>query len=296
MQHTLANSFKLEGIGLHSGKEVSCLVEPAPIGSGIMFRRCDVESDFARITPYNVSSTQLATTVDCSGFPISTIEHFSGSFCGLGVDNAYISVSGYELPILDGSAKNIIENILRVGLAPQNAPRKLLKVLKPIALEFEGKMVMIEPNEDENDNSLSVTFELNYPTHLIGIQRFTYKHDSDTFASEIGLARTFGFKQEVEMLHQMGLARGGSLDNAIVIDGDKVLNPEGLRIEKEFVRHKILDLFGDLALIGYPLIGKLTAIKSGHQVNNQFARLVLNSSNKYQIIEDSNISASSMAS
>lgn len=282
MQKTLVKAFTIKGIGLHSGKEFTAVVSPAPENTGIQFRRDDVRHcEYTRITPYNVSSTQLATTIDCGGLPISTIEHFAGAFYGLGLDNAFVSVSGTEVPILDGSAKEIMEHIEKAGLKEQKAPRKVLKITRPVSIEYEGKTVEIEPYD-----GFQITFELDYPHPVIGRQVFTYDYNENTFHKEIGIARTFGFKREVEALWSMGLAKGGSLANAVVIDDkDGVLNPEGLRAPNEFVRHKILDMFGDLSLIGYRLQGKIKASKSGHQVNNVFARTLLEATNSYVIEE-----------
>ena len=283
MQKTLKNKFEITGIGLHSGKDVTAVVSPAPIDTGIQFKRCDINHcNFTRITPYNVSSTQLATTIECDNFQISTIEHFSAALYGMGIDNAYISVYGAEIPILDGSAKDIIDNILKVGIIEQNKPRKVLEVVKPVSINLDGKTVEIEPYD-----KFQVTFELDYDHPIIGKQIYTYNHSEEVFAQEIGLARTFGFKREVEALHSMGLAKGGSLDNAIVIgDEEGILNPGGLRVPSEFVRHKILDMFGDLALIGYKIKGKINAVKSGHQVNNVFARALLEATNSYIITDE----------
>lgn len=283
MQKTLKKKFEITGIGLHSGKSFTAVVSPAPIDTGIQFKRSDVNHcSYTRITPYNVSSTQLATTIDCDNFKISTIEHFSAALYGMGIDNAYISVSGSEVPILDGSAKEIIDAILKVGIVEQNKPRKILEVTKPVSINLDGKTVEIEPYDN-----FEITFELDYEHPIIGKQIYTYNHREDNFAEEIGLARTFGFKREVEALHSMGLAKGGSLDNAIVIgDEEGILNPGGLRVSNEFVRHKILDMFGDLALIGYKLKGKINAVKSGHQVNNVFARSLLEATNSYVIVDE----------
>lgn len=292
MQKTLAKPFSIEGVGLHSGKNFKAVVSPAPIDNGIRFKRADVKNcDFIRITPYNVSSTQLATTIDCDGLPISTIEHFSGAFYGMGLDNANVSVFGPEAPILDGSAKDIIENIVKSGIKEQNKVRKILKVTRPVSIGLDGKFVEIEPYD-----GFEITFSLDYPHPVIGKQSFTYNYSADSFHDEIGVARTFGFKREVEALWSMGLAKGGSLDNAIVIGDDEgVLNPEGLRAPNEFVRHKILDMFGDLALIGYRLQGRIKAVKSGHQVNNVFARALLESDNSYEIIEEQDLTVKNRA-
>lgn len=280
MQTTLAKPFKIEGIGLHSGRFFSSYVLPAPADTGIQFRRTDVlRCDFTRITPYNVSSTQLATTIDCGGLPISTIEHLVGSFYGMGVDNAFVEVSGPEVPILDGSAAPIVALILDAGISRLDKPRRILRVTKPVSVEFDEKTVDIVPS-----CGFSINFELNYDHPAVGKQIFNYVFDEKSFISEIAFARTFGFKREVDALWSMGLAKGGSLETAIVID-DRVLNPGGLKAPDEFVRHKILDMLGDLSLIGCRLMGRITAVKSGHKLNNVFARTLLESVGSYEIIE-----------
>lgn len=285
MQTTLVKPFNTQGIGLHSGKIFSLDVLPAPADTGIQFRRTDVQyCDFTRISPYNVSSTQLATTVDCGGLPISTIEHLVGSFYGLGVDNAYVEVSGPEVPILDGSAAPIVDIILKTGIKSLEKRRKILKVTRPVSVGLDGKTVDIIPN-----NGFTINFELDYAHPVVGRQVFRYVFNEESFSSEIACARTFGFRREVDALWSMGLAKGGSLETAVVIDDDGVLNPGGLRVEREFVRHKILDMFGDLSLIGYRLQGEITAVKSGHQVNNIFARALLEASNSYEIVESDSV-------
>ena len=280
MQTTLAKPFKIEGIGLHSGRFFSAYVLPAPADTGIQFRRTDVlRCDFTRITPYNVSSTQLATTIDCGGLPISTIEHLVGSFYGTGVDNAFVEVSGPEVPILDGSAAPIVALILDAGISRLDKPRRILRVIKPVSVGFDEKTVDIVPS-----CGFSINFELDYEHPAVGKQIFNYVFDEKSFISEIAFARTFGFKREVDALWSMGLAKGGSLETAIVID-DRVLNPGGLKAPDEFVRHKILDMLGDLSLIGCRLMGRIMAVKSGHKLNNVFARTLLESVGSYEIIE-----------
>lgn len=285
MQTTLNKPFHIEGIGVHSGKVFAVDVLPAPADTGIQFRRTDVQyCEFTRITPYNVSSTQLATTVDCAGLPISTIEHLVGSFYGLGIDNAFVEVSGPEVPILDGSAAPIVDLIIEAGVKALDKPRKILKVTRPVSVGLDGKTVEIVPS-----NGFSINFELDYAHPVVGKQCLKYTLDESSFASEIACARTFGFRREVDALWSMGLAKGGSLETAVVIDDDGILNPGGLRIDNEFVRHKILDMFGDLSLIGYRLQGEITAVKSGHQVNNIFARALLEASNSYHVVESGGI-------
>ncbi len=283
MQRTIKSSFNIEGIGVHSGQDFSVVVMPAPIDTGIRFRRTDVKyCDYTRITPYNVSSTQLATTIDCDGLPISTIEHLMAGLFGMGIDNAFVDVSGPEVPILDGSALPIVDLIDEVGYNLQDKPRKILKLTRDVSVELDGKLVEAKPSDD-----FVISFELDYSHPAIGQQIYSYTHNYDTFKNEIALARTFGFKREVEALRSMGLARGGSLDNAIVIGDDEgIMNPGGLRIDNEFVRHKILDMYGDLSLVGYKIAGDLRAVKSGHQVNNAFAKALLEATNSYEIVDE----------
>ncbi len=282
MQTTVAKKVELSGIGLHGGNVVRLEVSEAPADTGIQIRRSDIiNSEYYKLTPYTVVSTQLATTVNCGDHSISTIEHFMGSFYGLGIDNAFIDVSGPEVPILDGSAKDIVESLLEVGIKTFNKPRKILKITKPIRFEVDDKYVEIVPS----DYGLDIDFILDYKNSVIGSQKYSYYHSKLNFINDIAFARTFGFEKEVEALRSMGLARGGSLENAIVVDGDQILNPDGLRSRDEFVRHKILDILGDLALIGYRLQGKIIAFKSGHNLNNLFARAMLEATDSYDILE-----------
>ncbi len=283
MQRTVKRSFKIEGIGLHSGDQFTVDVMPAPVDTGVRFRRTDVRlCDYTRITPYNVSSTQLATTIDCDGLPISTIEHLMAGLYGMGIDNAFVDVSGPEVPILDGSALPVVQMIKTAGIVQQEKKRQVLRITRPVSVSLDGKTVDAKPSND-----FIITFELDYSHPAVGQQVFTYKHDYETYEDEIALARTFGFSREVDALRAMGLARGGSLDNAIVIgDETGVMNPEGLRRGDEFVRHKILDMYGDLSLIGYRIIGDITAVRSGHHINNVFARALLEATNSYEIVEE----------
>jgi UDP-3-O-[3-hydroxymyristoyl] N-acetylglucosamine deacetylase len=281
-QTTVNSSFSFSGVGLHSGKEMPVVVSPADANTGVQFRRSDVQNcPWVRITPFNVMSTQLATTIQCGDFPISTIEHLMSAMYGLGVDNAYIEVGGPEIPILDGSALPIAKQICDVGILQQDAKRKYLVFERSISLEHDNKTVSAEAS----DKPL-ITFEIEYPHNAIGKQIRTLELSPETYIETVSIARTFGFKQEIEALWKMGLAKGGSIDNAIVVDNEEgILNPGGLRASDEFVSHKILDLIGDLALVGYRLQGHIYAVKSGHHVNNLFARKLLEAPNTYQIIE-----------
>lgn len=280
-QTTLKDRFNFSGVGLHSGNNMNVTVIPAPENSGIQFKRSDVYNcPFVKATATNVSSTQLATTITCGDFPISTIEHLMSALYGLGIDNAYIEAEGPEIPILDGSAKPIVEMICQTGIINQNAPRKYLKITRDIAFEMDDKSV-----QATKDDNLRITFEIDYPGSIIGHQTKEVVITPESY-KEIANARTFGFRKDVEQLHQMGLARGGSINNAIVIDDENgVLNPGGLRQPDEFVNHKILDLIGDFSLAGYRIMGHIYAKRSGHKVNNLFTRRLLESLNSYKIVE-----------
>jgi len=283
MQATIAKKIDISGVGLHSGKNFRLEMFPAVADTGIQIRRTDVANcNYTNLSPYNVSSTQLATTVNCGELPISTVEHFMASFYGLGIDNAYIDVSGAEVPILDGSASDIVDYLLEAGVIPQDKPRQILKVTRAITYSLGDKVIEIVPS----DQGLDIEFTLDYEDSIIGCQIYKYHHNRLNFINDIAFARTFGFKREVDALWSMGLARGGSLDNAVLVGEDTVLNPDGLRSKDEFVRHKILDLLGDLSLIGYRLQGSIRAVKAGHNINNLFARTVLEASNSYEIIDE----------
>lgn len=279
-QTTLKKSITIEGIGLHSGSKMVMNIHPAFADTGVCFRRSDKDSGYTRVTPYTVTSTMLATTIKCGTDTISTIEHIMSALYGLGVDNAMIEVSGPEVPILDGSARPYVEAILETGIKELGKPRKYLKFNKKIRLEKDGKWVEIIPSR-----FFKVTFDIDFDVETIGQQKAFFEVTPETFATEIASARTFGFKREVESLWQMGLAKGGSLENAIVIDGNDILNPEGLRFKDEFARHKVLDLIGDISLMGYRIFGHIRAFKSGHQINNLFARQLIESTGSYSLIE-----------
>lgn len=279
-QRTLKNVIEMESIGLHTGEKMRVTIHPAYPDTGICFRRSDVECEYTKVSPYTVTSTQLATTIQCGNYTISTIEHLMAALYGLGVDNAKIDVSGPEVPVFDGSANAFIEAILNTGITEQAKARKFLKFKKRIRLEKDGKWIEIIPSR-----FFKVTFDIEFDNESIGQQKGYFNITPDTFAKDVAPARTFGFRHEVEQLWQMGLAKGGSLDTAVVLDGTEVMNPEGLRFRDEFVRHKVLDLVGDISLLGYPIFGHIRAYKSGHNLNNLFARTLIESANFYSIIE-----------
>lgn len=279
-QTTVKKTITIDGIGLHSGQTMSMSIHPAFADSGICFKRSDVGTEYTRVTPYTVTSTMLATTIKCGEHTISTIEHVMSALYGLGIDNAMIEVSGPEVPILDGSSIPFVVRLLEAGIRDLPKPVKYLKVNKKIRLEKDGKWVEIIPSR-----FFKITFDIDFESDSIGQQRAYFEVNPETYAADIASARTFGFRKEVESLYQMGLAKGGSLENAVVIDGDDILNPEGLRFKDEFVRHKVLDMIGDVSLMGYRILGHIRAYKSGHQLNNIFARQILESKDSYDIIE-----------
>lgn len=279
-QTTLKKTLTIEGIGLHSGQTMTMSIHPTFADSGICFRRSDTDSEYTRVSPYTVTSTMLATTIRCGEQTISTIEHVMSALYGLGIDNAMIEVSGPEVPILDGSSIPLVVKLLECGIKELSKPVKFLKITKKVRLEKDGKWVEIIPSR-----FFKITFDIDFEAESIGQQRAYFEVNPETYAVDIASARTFGFKREVESLWQMGLAKGGSLDNAVVIDGDDIMNPEGLRFKDEFVRHKVLDMIGDVSLMGYRILGHIRAFKSGHQLNNIFARQILESEDSYIIAE-----------
>lgn len=280
-QTTIQTKTSFSGIGLHTGKFINVTISPSYADSGIQFKRSDKKgSDPVKVSPFNVFSTQLATTLKCGEYSISTIEHLMSALYGLGIDNALVEVDGTEIPILDGSASPIADIVKSAGVRNLNRRRKYLKFKKKIRVERDGKWIEIIPSR-----FFKTTFHIAFDNEVINEQKAFFKITPDTFYNQIARARTFGFKKDVEAIWKMGLAKGGSLENAVVLDEDKVLNPEGLRYEDEFVRHKVLDLIGDLSLIGYRFYGHVRASKSGHQLNNLFAKALIESTNCYSVIE-----------
>ena len=281
-QKTLRKAVKFEGIGLHTGEKVSTTILPSEPNTGIIFKRIDLENNNI-ILPniYNVSNATLCTTITNEyGVSVSTIEHLMGAFYGLGIDNALIEINSQEVPILDGSAKNFVEKFLEVGFKMSEVPIKLIKILNKISIEDGSKYIEI----DKSNVSLDIDFEIKYMKSLIGNQKNkinVYEND----LSEIYNSRTFCLYEDVEKLRNIGLAKGGSLDNAIVVKGDEVLNHEGLRNRLEFVNHKILDCMGDLYLSGYKIIGSLKCSQGGHSLTNKLLREVFSDKNNYSIFE-----------
>ncbi len=265
-QRTLAGIASCSGIGVHSGRKVSLTIKPAPVNHGIKFVRTDLLDSPQISARFNrVVDTSLATVIGSEGFIISTIEHLMASFAGLSVDNALVEVNAHEMPIMDGSAGPFTRLIQAAGIQEQDAPRCVFVVRKPISLEKDGKSVSIFPY-----SGYKITCSIEYDHPLIRRQTFSADITEQLFIKEISSARTFGFFHEIEYLKKVGLARGGSLDNAVVVAAESVLNEDGLRFPDEFVRHKILDCIGDFSLLGLPIVGHIVTHKSGHAFHHEF--------------------------
>ena len=267
-QTTLCQAVSCKGVSLHSGRDVSMEFRPAAEDSGIVFHiHSDGEERLLLPRPEAVSTTELATTISDGKASVSTIEHVLAALNGMAVDNVEVHVEGGEVPILDGSAKMVVEALSRAGLRRQDAPRRIARVTRECSLEADGKFICARPHD-----GFYVDYTIRFPHPVIGEQRFALEITPETFERDIASARTFGFLKEVEYLHSRGLARGGSLDNVVVVGDEGVLNSEGLRFPDEFVRHKMLDFIGDMAMLGRPLFGAFTVSCSGHAHNNAFLR------------------------
>ncbi|MGN7613577.1 UDP-3-O-acyl-N-acetylglucosamine deacetylase [Magnetococcales bacterium HHB-1] len=284
-QKTLKNTIRCTGIGLHSGEKTYLSLRPAPPNTGIVFHRTDQKNGQGSIIPAkveNVSDTHLCTTLTNSdGISVSTIEHLMAAFAGLGVDNAYIDLDGPEVPIMDGSAAPFVFLIQCAGVAEQSSPKRWIRIKKRIQINQENKQASFEPHPCFN-----VRFMIDFDHPLLSQQGIELNINETTFIKEISRARTFGFLKELETLQAQGLARGGSLDNAIAIDDFRILNEGGLRYETEFVRHKVMDTIGDLYLLGHPIIGRFHGMRTGHAMNNQLLKKLLAEQDAWEFVED----------
>ena len=281
-QKTINKDLMFKGIGLHSGIAVTMTVKPAAPNLGIIFKRIDLKGNNIIIPNiFNVSSAIFCTTISNeAGASVSTVEHLMGALYGLGIDNALIEINNQEVPILDGSAKLFVEAISKIGIKNSEAPIKIVKIHKKIEFINGNKTISIEPSKI----SLDIDFELKYENETIGTQKNSVNvFESDL--SDIYNSRTFCLFEDIEKLKEMGLAKGGNLDNAIVVKNNKVLNQNGLRNEKEFVNHKILDCMGDLYLTGYKIIGKIICSQGGHKLTNQLLRKVFQNDENFSLIE-----------
>ncbi len=272
-QRTLKTTVQATGVGLHTGEKVYLTLRPAPVNSGIVFRRVDLpDSADIRAEAHAVHDTRLSTCLEADGARIATVEHLMSALCGLGIDNAIVELSSPELPIMDGSAGTFVFLIQSAGILEQSAAKKFIRIKKTIEVKDGDKWVRFEPF---NGYKLSFTINFAHPVFANTKQNVTVDLGERSYVKEVSRARTFGFMQEVEYMRSQGLALGGNLDNAIVMDEYRVINPDGLRFEDEFVKHKVLDAIGDLYLLGHPLIGAFTGYKSGHALNNALCRALL---------------------
>ncbi len=272
-QRTLKNVIRATGIGLHTGEKVYLTLRPAAPNTGIVFRRVDLpEPVEIQARPDNVGDTRLSSTLEQNGAKVSTVEHLMAALAGLGIDNIYVDLSAAEVPIMDGSASPFVFLLQSAGIEEQNTAKKYIRIKKTVEVHDGDKWVRFEPY---NGFKVNFTIAFDHPVFETSGQSITLDLAQASFVKEISRARTFGFMQDVETLRTHGLALGGSMDNAIVMDEYRVLNSDGLRYEDEFVKHKVLDAVGDLYILGHPLIGAFTAYKSGHALNNRLLRTLL---------------------
>ena len=279
-QRTLRESIQSAGVGLHSGQKVQMTLHPAPVNTGIVFRRIDLSP--VREIPARadwVEETDLSTGLGTGEARVTTVEHLLSALCGLGIDNAYVDLDGAEVPIMDGSAGPFVYLLQTAGICEQSSPKRFIRILEPVTVAEGDKTASLRPYD-----GFRITFGIDFDHPVFREQsgRTTVDISSEAFVREISRARTFGFVHEFEYMRSRGLARGGSVDNAIVIDDYRILNEEGLRCEDEFVKHKILDALGDLYLIGHQILGEYEGIKSGHALNNQLVRALMSREDSWE--------------
>ncbi len=286
-QRTLANSIKARGVGLHTGNEALMVLRPAPVDTGIVFRRVDLDPAVVfKISPYLVGETTLCTTIVAErvghDVKIATIEHLMSAIAGVGVDNIYIDLTAPEVPIMDGSASHFIFLLQSAGLEIQDAPKKFIRILKEIKVKNnKGGFAFFKPYEGFR---LTFSIDFDHPAFEQTAEKMTLEFSSTSYFKEVSRARTFGFIEDMEMLRSKNLGLGAGLHNAIGLDDSGVMNEEGLRDKDEFVRHKILDAVGDLFMAGHPIVGEFTAHKSGHSLNNQLLRTLMSDESAYEVV------------
>ena len=285
-QRTIKQQVKTVGVGVHSGTKVDLILRPAPIDAGIVFTRIDLEPPVVfPALAMQVGDTRMASTLVNGAARISTVEHLLSACAGLGIDNIFIDVSAEEIPIMDGSASSFVYLLQQAGLQEQPAAKKFIRVLKPVEIrEGQGKTEKWARLEPFEGFKLQFFIEFNHPAVDGTTQTAEVDFAKVSYVQDVARARTFGFMQDVEMLRGIGLARGGSMENAIVMDEYRILNADGLRFEDEFVRHKILDAIGDLYLAGHPLLASYSAHKSGHGLNNQLLRALLAQPDAFEVV------------
>ena len=280
-QKTISKPIEISGIGLHTGVDVNLKLKPAPPNTGYIFVRTDLDNFEIPASVEYISHCSYATTLLRKGVVLSTCEHLLSALRGAGVDNCFIELDNIEIPILDGSSEIFLDLIDRTGTKKQNAPRRFLKILEKVEFEQADRKMSIEPSEKYEIDCI-----IDFPHPFIEKQTFHFELKNGSFGKEIASARTFGFTTEIEMLRKANLALGGSLDNAIVLTTDGMLNKNPLRFKDEFVRHKILDIIGDFALLGMPFLGKIKAEKSGHSVHASLMSKLLKTENAWEIVEN----------
>jgi len=281
-QRTLKNVIKATGVGLHTGEKVYLTLRPAPADTGIVFRRIDIDPAIeVPARPEFVGDTRLSTTLENGGIKISTVEHLMSAFAGLGIDNVYVDLTAPEVPIMDGSAGPFVFLIQSAGVQEQQSAKHFIRIKKTIKIEEGDKWARFDPLDGFK---VSFTIDFDHPIFTDTMQMASVDFSTTSFVKEVSRARTFGFMRDLEALREAGLARGGSLDNAIVMDSYRVLNDDGLRYEDEFVKHKVLDAIGDLYLLGHPLIGAFSAHKSGHALNNKLLRSMVNDQSAWELV------------
>ncbi len=272
-QRTLKNMVRATGVGLHTGTKVYMTLRPAPANTGIVFRRIDLSPPVAiKGEPYAVGDTRLSSSLEKGAAKVATVEHLMSALAGLGIDNAYVDLTAPEVPIMDGSAGPFVFLLQSAGIEEQDAPKKFIRILKPVEVRDGDKWARFEPHAGYK---LTMSIDFAHPVFDRSRQTVTVDFSTTSYIKEVSRARTFGFMQDVETMRAQGLALGGSLDNAIVMDEYRVLNTDGLRYEDEFVKHKVLDAIGDLYLLGHSLIGAFEGYKSGHALNNKLLRALL---------------------
>ncbi len=281
MQQTIAKEFQIKGIGLHSGCDSILTLKPAHENHGIVFKRVDLpEHPEVKAVYYNVVDTRNCTCLGFSGGVVSTIEHLMAALSVCGIDNVLIEINNQEMPIMDGSAQPFLEALQAVGTQKQNAPRQVVKVLKKVSfVDDKGNTITLEPAE-----KFSVHFTIEFPSKIVGHQEFDAVITPDVFAAKVAPCRTFCEKYQVDYLKSVGLIKGGSLDNAVVLDGETILNEGGFRLENECVNHKVIDAIGDMFTAGYSIIGRLTASKTGHYHNNEILKKLFADKENYTIL------------
>lgn len=279
-QRTIKQEISFEGIGLHTGKHVAVTLKPAPRDSGIIFQRND-KNAVIRAHVGSVVDTAFATSLGYNGTRIKTVEHLLAAIAGLGIDNLLIELSGSEIPILDGSSTELINLLLKAGIAKQGKRRPYIRIIKPIVLVDGNSEIAALPYEGRK-----LTFKIQFNHHLLNEQMLSIELCEESFIKEVAPARTFGFLKDVEYLRTIGLAKGGSLDNAVILGENGLMNKSGLRFKDEFVRHKMLDFIGDVSLAGFPIYGHIVANKSGHSANIKFVKKLLSSSDCWELVSE----------